>query len=169
MNDFTTNLTTLLVRELEAFARELDLYPDDASVWKTAPGITNSAGNLALHVAGNLQHFIGAVLGGTGYVRNRELEFSRSSGTRTEIKAELDAAITAVQKTLPGLSADVLAKVYPASPVPGRQIVTALFLQHLCSHASFHLGQAGYLRRAVTGEAKSAGPVSLVELMSRDD
>ena len=64
MNDFTTNLTTLLVRELNAFARELDLYPDDASVWKTAPGITNSAGNLALHVAGNLQHFVGAVLGG---------------------------------------------------------------------------------------------------------
>ena len=105
MNDLTTNLTTLLVRELKAFARELDLYPDDASVWKTTPGITNSTGNLALHVAGNLQHFIGAVLGGTGYVRNRELEFSRSSGTRAEIKAELAAAITAVEKTLPGLSA----------------------------------------------------------------
>ena len=166
MNDLTTHLTTLLVRELKAFARELDLYPDDASVWKTAPGITNSAGNLALHVAGNLQHFIGAVLGGTGYVRTRELEFSRSSGTRAEIKAELDAAITAVEKTLPGLSAEVLSKVYPVSPVPGREIVTALFLQHLCSHASFHLGQAGYLRRVITAEAKSAGPVSLHELMN---
>lgn len=165
MNDLTTNLTTLLVRELKAFARELDLYPDDASVWKTTPGITNSTGNLALHVAGNLQHFIGAVLGGTGYVRNRELEFARSSGTRAEIKAELAAAITAVEKTLPGLSAEVLAKVYPVSPVPGREIVTALFLQHLCSHASFHLGQAGYLRRVITGDARSAGPVSLHELM----
>ena len=167
MNDFTTNLTTLLVRELKAFARELDLYQDDASVWKSAPGITNSTGNLALHVAGNLQHFIGAVLGGTGYVRNRELEFSRSSGTRAEIKAELDAAIAAVEKTLPGLSADVLAAVYPASPVPGKEIGTALFLQHLCSHASFHLGQAGYLRRVVTGDRRSAGPVSLVELMNQ--
>ncbi len=165
MNDLTKNLTTLLARELNAFARELDLYPDDASVFKTAPGITNSAGNLALHVAGNLQHFIGAVLGGTGYVRNRELEFSRSSGTRAEIKAELDAAIAAVEKTLPGLSPEVLAAAYPASPVPGKEIGTALFLQHLCSHASFHLGQAGYLRRLVTGEAKSAGPVSLHDLM----
>jgi hypothetical protein len=168
MKDFTTNLTTLLVRELNAFSRELDLYPDDASVWKTAPGITNSAGNLALHVAGNLQHFVGAVLGGTGYVRNRELEFSRSSGTRLEIKTELDAAVAAVEKTLPGLSAEVLAKVYPASPVPGKEIATALFLQHLCSHASFHLGQAGYLRRVVTGEVKSAGPVSLHDLMKQD-
>jgi Protein of unknown function (DUF1572) len=165
MKDFTANLTTLLVRELNAFARELDLYPDDASVWKTAPGVTNSSGNLALHVAGNLQHFVGAVLGGTGYVRNRDLEFSRSSGTRAEIKAELNAAIAAVEKTLPALSADVLAGAYPASPVPGKQIGTSLFLQHLCSHASFHLGQAGYLRRVVTGEAKSAGPVSLHELM----
>jgi uncharacterized damage-inducible protein DinB len=166
MNDFTTNLTALLVRELNAFARELDLYPDDASVWKTAPGITNSTGNLALHVAGNLQHFIGAVLGGTGYVRNRELEFSRSSGTRAEIKAELDAAIAAVHKVLPDLSADTLAKVYPANPAPGKEIATALFLQHLCSHASLHLGQAGYLRRVVTGDLRSAGPVSLAELMS---
>ena len=165
MNDFATNLTTLLVRELNAFARELDLYRDDASVWKTAPGITNSAGNLALHVAGNLQHFVGAVLGGTGYVRNRDLEFSRTSGTRAEIKAELDAAIRAVEKTLPSLSTEALAAVYPATPVPGKQIVTGLFLQHLCSHASFHLGQAGYLRRVITGEAESAGPVSLVELM----
>ena len=165
MNDFTTNLTTLLVRELKTFARELDLYPDDASVWMTTPGITNSAGNLALHVAGNLQHFIGGVLGGTGYVRNRELEFSRASGTRAEIKAELDAAIVAVTKTLHGLSADILASVYPASPVPGKEIGTALFLQHLCSHASFHLGQAGYVRRVVTAEAKSAGPVSLHDLM----
>jgi hypothetical protein len=165
MEDFTTNLTTLLVRELNAFARELDLFPDDESVWKTAPGITNSVGNLTLHVAGNLQHFVGAVLGGTGYVRNRELEFSRSSGTRAEIKIELDSAIAAVEKTLPALSADVSAAVYPLSLVPGKEIGTALFLQHLCSHASFHLGQAGYVRRVVTGDAKSAGPVSLVELM----
>jgi hypothetical protein len=165
MNDFQTNVTTLLVRELQTFARELDLFPDDASVWKTAPGITNSAGNLALHVAGNLQHFVGAVLGGSGYVRNREVEFSRSSGSRDEIKTELEAAMTAVKKVLPGLSADVLDKTYPASPVPGKEIVTALFLQQLCSHASFHLGQAGYLRRFVTEEAKSAGPVSLAELM----
>jgi hypothetical protein len=165
MKELTENLTRLLVRELNAFSRELDLFPNDASVWKSAPGITNSAGNLALHVAGNLQHFVGAVLGGTGYVRNRELEFSRSSGSREEIKSELKAAIAAVEKTLPGLSTEALAKLYPASPVAGKTIGAALFLQHLCSHASFHLGQAGYLRRVITGDAKSAGPVSLPELM----
>ena len=166
MNDFTANLSILLVRELNAFARELDLFPDDETAWKTAPGVTNSAANLALHVAGNLQHFVGAGLGATGYVRNRELEFSRRSGARAEIKAELDAAIAAVEKVLPTLTPDVLARPYPLSLFPGKEIRSALFLQHLCSHAAFHLGQAGYLRRVLTGEATSASPVSLPALMA---
>lgn len=166
MDDFTTHLATLLLRELNAFSRELDLFPDDQTVWKTAPGVTNSAANLALHVAGNLQHFVGAVLGATGYVRNRELEFSRSSGTRAEIKAELEAAIRAVERVLPTLGAEVLARPYPLSMVPGKEIRTDLFLQHLCSHAAFHLGQAGYLRRVITADATSANPVSLPALMT---
>lgn len=164
INDFTSNLVTLLARELRAFARELDLFPDDETVWKTAPGITNSAGNLALHVAGNLQHFVGTVLGASGYVRNRELEFSRSSGSRAEIKGELEAAARIVEKVLPALGSDDLFKPYPLSMVPGQDISTALFLQHLCSHAACHLGQAGYLRRVVTGDARSSSPVSLVEI-----
>ena len=166
MNDFATNLATLLVRDLNDLARELDLFGDDESVWKTAPGVANSAGNLALHVAGNLQHFIGAGLGATGYVRNRELEFSRSSGTRAHIKAELEAAMRVVRQVLPTLSDEVLARPYPSSIVAGKNIVTALFLQHLCSHAAFHLGQAGYLRRIVTADSRSAGPLSLVALMT---
>jgi uncharacterized damage-inducible protein DinB len=165
MSDFTSNLTTLLVRELNTFARELDLFPDDLVIWKTTPGVTNSAANLALHVAGNLQHFVGAVLGSTGYVRNREVEFSRSAGSRVEVKAELDAAIRVVQQVLPGLSAETLSARYPLDMVPGKQIETGFFLQHLCSHASFHLGQAGYLRRALTGDARSSTPVSLSTIM----
>lgn len=167
INDFTSNLATLLSRELRAFARELDLFPDDEAVWKTAPGITNSAGNLALHVAGNLQHFVGTVLGASGYVRNRDLEFSRSSGSRAEIKAELDAAARVIEKTLSTLSSDDLRKPYPLTLIQGHDVSTALFLQHLCSHAAFHLGQAGYLRRVVTGDARSSSPVSLAEIMTQ--
>ncbi len=164
MNDFTKNLATLLVRELHAFGRELDLFPDDETAWKTAPGITNSAANLALHVAGNLQHFVGTILGATGYVRQRDLEFSRSSGTRAEVKSELNAAIGVVQQVLPTLSAEALARPYPLTMVPDLEMTTALFLQHLCSHAAFHLGQAGYLRRTLTADQRSAGPVSLSDL-----
>jgi hypothetical protein len=149
-----------LVRELEGFRRELALFPDDATVWDTVPGITNSAGNLALHVAGNLQYFIGHVLGGTGYVRNRDQEFSRRSGSRDEIYAELDAASAVVMMVLPPLEVDVLAKEYP-EVVMNIRFRTGAFLVHLASHAGFHLGQAGYLRRAITRDPTSSGPIPL--------
>jgi hypothetical protein len=154
-----------LVRELDGFKRELALFPDEGSVWKTMPGITNSAGNLALHLAGNLQYFIGTVLGHTGYVRNRELEFGRTSGSRAEIYAELDAAIAVVRKVLPGISDAALGQDFP-EVVMGSKFRTGTFLVHLCSHAGFHLGQAGYLRRALTGDATSSGPLPLGPLSS---
>jgi len=152
-----------LARELEGFKRELALFPDDASVWKTVPGITNSAGNLALHLSGNLQYFIGTLLGRTGYVRNRELEFGRTSGSRAEIYAELDAAIAVVRAVLPAVSDATLDQEFPEA-VMGSKFRTGTFLVHLCSHAGFHLGQAGYLRRMVTGDATSSGPIPLAPL-----
>jgi DinB family protein len=155
-----------LVRELEGFKRELALFPDDESVWTTLPGVTNSAGNLALHVAGNLQHFIGTVLGGTGYVRNRELEFNQRSGPRENIYAELDAAIAVIRKVLPGLSDAALDQDFPEA-VMGSRFRTGTFLVHLCSHAGFHLGQAGYLRRIITRDSTSSGPLPLGPLASR--
>ena len=149
-----------LVRELEGFKRELALFPDDQTVWKTAPGVTNSAGNLALHLAGNLQHFIGTVLGGTGYVRRRDKEFGRQSESRAAVYAELDAAIAVVRKVLPGIADNTLDKDFPEL-VMGLRFRTGTFLVHLCSHAGFHLGQAGYLRRALTGDSTSSGPIPL--------
>ena len=163
MNNPIGDVSLLLVRELHAFQREIELFPDDASLWRTLPGVTNSAGTLAQHVAGNLQHYVGAVLGGTGYLRNRELEFSRQSGTRREIVAEIDAAIAAVQGTLSRLPADRFAAEYPER-VGGKTLQTGRFLLHLCTHAAFHLGQAGYLRRAITGNASTSGAVSLQSL-----
>lgn len=165
MNEFTRHCATLMARELDALAAELDLFPDDDTAWRTPPGVTNSAANLALHVAGNLQHFVGAVLGNTGYVRNRALEFSRRSGSRAEVKKELDAAKRAVEATLPTLSDAILASDYPLPMIEGKRIATGFFLHHLCSHASFHLGQAGYARRALMVDARSAGPLSLVTIM----
>jgi len=85
VTDVSADFARALVRELEGFKRELALFPDDETIWKTAPGITNSAANLGLHLAGNLQYFIGSVLGATGYVRNREAEFGRRSGSLDDI------------------------------------------------------------------------------------
>jgi len=94
------DIATMLLRELEGFQREVALFPDDESVWNTLPGLTNSAGNLAVHVAGNLQHYVGAILGRTGYRRNRDAEFARRSGTRAEIISELRLASNVVRDVL---------------------------------------------------------------------
>lgn len=163
MTTLGRNLAILLVRELEAFERELDLFPDDASAWRTVPGISNSAANLALHVSGNLQYYVGTVLGGTGYVRNRELEFGRRSGPRPAVKEQIRAAIGAVETTLPGLPEARFAAEFP-EPVGGFRIPTDRFLIHLCAHAGYHLGQAVCARRIVTGQTQSSGPVPLAAL-----
>ena len=160
MNEISTDITTLLLRELEGFKRELALFPDEEGMWHTVPGVTNSAGNLALHVAGGLQYLIGSVLGQTGYVRDREAEFSRRSGSREEVYAELDRAAAVVREVMPGVPASTLASPFP-EPVLGVTFGTRVFLLHLCAHAAFHLGQAGYLRRVLTGDRSSSGPVPL--------
>src|SRR5262245_29934083 len=97
-------IRALMLRELRALRREIESYPTDADLWTIPTGIANSAGNLAFHVAGNIQHFIGARLGGTGYVRNRDFEFSRREGSRADMLREIDGAMRAVENTFARLS-----------------------------------------------------------------
>lgn len=165
MSAFTSTLQTFLVRELDAFEREVEMFPDDLLVWKTLPGVTNSAGNLALHVSGNLQYYIGRVLGGTSYVRDREVEFSRTSGSRADVIGELRAARAAVERVLPTLSESRLEQTYPET-VGGLEFNTRVFLLHLSVHLAHHLGQAGYLRRIVTQDNESSRPLPLKDLGS---
>ncbi len=157
----TADLSLLLTRELEGFRREVAAHADDEALWRAAPGVTNTVGNLALHVAGNLQHFVGALLGGTGFVRNREAEFATRSGTRDDVDRALVAAIDAVQKTLAHMTGAELEQPMPGAP-NGLRTTRGRFLMHLVAHTAFHLGQAGYARRLLTGDgAASAGPLPL--------
>jgi hypothetical protein len=160
-------LRILLLRDLDTFRREVELYPDDLTLWKTLPGVSNSGGNLALHAAGNLLHFVGGIIGGTGYVRNRDAEFSRSAGSRKEVMDELSRAHEVIGTVLSRLTDADLARPYPEL-VNNRQFMTGDFLLHLATHLTFHLGQVGYLRRALTGNATSSGPVSNAVLASID-
>lgn len=141
-------LAQLLDRELGKLMDEINAYPDDAAVWKTTTGISNSGGNLALHLAGNLQHFIGTVLGNTGYVRNREEEFSAKNLTRAEVCERIAAARAMLPGVLAGLTDDDMQKIYPVRLLE-RDWPTGLFLMHLVSHFSYHLGQINYHRRLV--------------------
>jgi hypothetical protein len=154
-------LSILMTRELSAFSRELDLFEDESLIWSTVPGIANSAGNLTLHVCGNLQHFVGAILGGTGYVRDRELEFSARGIGRAELHANLARTSDVVRTVLPRLSGKNFTTDFPELP-GGLRVPVGLFLLHLSTHLAFHLGQAGYLRRLLTGEnPQSSGAMAI--------
>lgn len=153
----------LIQRELQTFAREIALFPEDELVWQTRPGVANAAGNLALHACGNLQHFVGAVLGGTGYVRRRDEEFATGTRTRAELVADLTATSDVVARTLGGKTLADFPEVFPAD-LAGSRLPTALFLVHLEAHLAFHLGQAGYLRRVLTGDSAGSGAIALADL-----
>jgi hypothetical protein len=154
-----------MTRELSAFSRELDLFEDESLIWSTVPGIANSVGNLALHVCGNLQHFVGATLGGTGYVRDREHEFSARRIGRAELKANLATTSDVVRTVLSRLGGTDLDSDFPDLP-GGLRVPSGLFLLHLSTHLAFHLGQTGYLRRMLTGEnPQSSGAMAIRALV----
>lgn len=156
----------ILTRELFALRRAVEAYPDDASLWRPLAGIANVGGTLALHVAGNLQHYVGAVLGRTGYVRDRDAEFSRRDVPRAEILGEIDAAIAAVERGLESVGDDVLPRPFPEK-VAGREVATGDYLVHLASHLAYHLGQLDYHRRLVTGDGRTVDAVAVKDLPVR--
>ena len=156
-------LRTVILRELRALEREILAYPDDASLWEVRDGIPNSAGNLSLHLAGNLRHFVGAVLGETGYQRDRNLEFSRKGLTRSELRAIVQSAIDELSATFDRITDDQLDSGYPVV-VQDQKISTSEFLTHLAVHLSYHLGQIDYHRRLLTDSSQSVDTMSPREL-----
>jgi len=156
-------LSGVLVRDLGGLRRELEAYPTEADIWRVAPGIANSAGNLALHLAGNLQGFIGAQYGGTGFVRNRDAEFSRRDVPRRELLAEIDRAVTAVQQGFARMTDADLAAPFPHK-IGGVTLTTGDFMVHLAAHFTYHLGQIDYHRRLLTGQATPIRAVLPTEL-----
>lgn len=156
-------LRGILVRDLGGLRRALEVYPAEGDIWKTVPGITNSGGTLALHLVGNIRAFIGAQLGHSGFVRDRDAEFGRRGVPRAELLALVDEAIAAVKKTLPKVTEADLEQPYPMA-IGGYTITTGDFLLHLVSHLGYHLGQIDYHRRIVTGDGTTIGAVPPAEL-----
>ncbi|MDE3053600.1 MAG: DinB family protein [Gemmatimonadota bacterium] len=156
---------TILVRDLGGVRREIEAYRTDADLWKLDPAIPNSAGTLALHLAGNLRHYVGAVLGDSGYVRDRDAEFSARGVSRADLLRQLDAAAADITKVMPRIADAQLAATYPV-PVAGRTVSTGDMLIHLAVHLTYHLGQIDYHRRLLGGSTKSIGAVSPAELRS---
>lgn len=159
------SITRLVLRELDTLKAQIEAYPRDEDLWLTVPGIANPGGNLALHLCGNLQHYIGARLGGSGYRRDRPAEFSDRHVPRDEILRRIGATRTAVETTLNALDPSVLTSAYPEE-IAGVTLDTAQFLAHLASHLAYHLGQIDYHRRMSTGAPSVVGALSVKPLVS---
>lgn len=142
----TDVVTLLFKRDLAKLKTELELYKNENSLWSTEGNVSNSAGNLCLHLLGNIRYFIGAQLGQTGYVRNREQEFTQKNVSRATLLADIDAAIALVEQTLPGLSEEQLNAEFPVEMQNAKRR-TGDVLVLLTAHLAYHLGQINYHRR----------------------
>jgi uncharacterized damage-inducible protein DinB len=145
MNTIPT-LKSILNRDLNKLRTEIESYQNEANLWKIDGTILNTAGNLCLHLVGNLQAFIGATLGQSGYKRQREQEFGLKDVPRAKLLAEIDTTIEVINRTLDGLQELDLSQDYPFIVFKDK-MSTGYFLIHLSTHLSYHLGQINYHRR----------------------
>ncbi len=136
----------LLDRDLAVLEREISQYPSDAGLWKVSCDIKNPAGNLCLHLCGNLQYYIGAVLGNSGYVRHRDAEFSTKGLNKEELLSEIAKTRKAVTEALENLNPTALETTYPLEVFKDPMTI-GYFLIHLSAHLGYHLGQINYHRR----------------------
>ena len=144
----TDSLKKLFDRDLDKLKNELSNYKEEKSLWIIKKNISNSAGNLALHIIGNLNHFIGGVLGENGYVRDRDAEFSKKDVPLNDLLQSIDEVKTTIYNTLEGISEEQLHENFPVN-VFGYDMTTLFFLMHLHSHLTYHLGQINYHRRLI--------------------
>lgn len=142
----TSNLRQVFKRDLNKLITEIKAYSSEDKLWLTAEGISNCGGNLCLHLIGNLNTFISAELGNSGYIRQRELEFSQKNVPITELISQIENTILTVDSTLDKLSEKELNLEYPIIVFKDK-MTTGYFLMHLATHLAYHLGQVNYHRR----------------------
>ena len=139
-------LKSLFNRDLNQLKIEIESYQDESQLWVIDKNISNSGGNLCLHLIGNINTYIGAEIGKTGYIRNRPLEFSLKDIPKSELINKIEETILVVNKALDSLTEADLETIYPQI-VFEKEMTTGFFLVHLSTHLAYHLGQINYHRR----------------------
>jgi len=139
-------LKKLIIRDLEKLKHEIETYQNEEKLWLIEKNILNSAGNLCLHLVGNLNTYIGAEFGKTGYERNREDEFALKNVPRAELVDKIEKTIITIEKTFNMMSDHQLTEKYPAE-IFLKDASTEYFFVHLAMHLGYHLGQINYHRR----------------------
>ena len=146
MNIHMQSLHDLYERDLDLVLSELKAYKKEENLWVVDGKVTNSGGNLILHICGNLRHFIGSMLGGSGYIRQREDEFNLKDVKKSEMISEVKTTKKVILETLASLTDDQLEATFPVN-VFGKEMTTIFFIHHLYGHLNYHLGQLNYHRR----------------------
>ncbi|KIQ16391.1 DinB superfamily protein [Flavobacterium sp. MEB061] len=141
-------LKSLFNRDLNKLKIEIESYQSENQLWAIDKNISNSAGNLCLHLIGNINTYIGAELGKTGYIRDRPLEFSLKDIPKSELISKIDATILVVNNAFDSLTEADLDAIYPQI-VFEKEMTTGYFLVHLSTHLAYHLGQINYHRRLI--------------------
>jgi hypothetical protein len=139
-------LKQLIIRDLEKLKQEIAAYQNEEKLWYIERSISNSAGNLCLHLIGNLNTYIGAEFGKTGYIRKREDEFALKDLPRAELMDKIEKTIIMIGQTFDMISEDQLSEKYPAE-IPLKDVSAEYFFVHLAIHLGYHLGQINYHRR----------------------
>jgi len=143
-----TVITSLFEKDINKLIEEIGLFKNEEDIWKIKEGVSNSAGNLSLHLVGNLNHFIGATLGNSGYVRERDKEFSEKNIPGTQLIEALNSTVSVIKQTLAALPEEDLKKDFPVA-INQKIISTEYMLVYLLNHFNYHLGQVNYLRRLI--------------------
>ena len=142
-------LSELFRRDLTRLIQEIEAFPDDATLWKTLPGFTNPAGNLVLHLEGNLREYVGRQMGGVDFQRDRPLEFTEVGGSRAELVRRIAEARELVCSVVAVLTPEQRSAMFP-EVVLGALTTAGQLLAALYGHLSYHMGQIDTLRRILT-------------------
>lgn len=156
-------VAAILDRDIQALAREVKAYPEESGLWQLPEGAANSAGTLVLHLTGNIQHYFGARLGGTGFVRDRPAEFAARGVPRAVLLRQIEAARDALRAAADKVSDAEMVRDYP-EVVGGMRVASGEYLIHLVSHFAYHLGQVDYHRRLVTRDSRGVDAIRAAEL-----
>lgn len=147
---FSEWLLEMLVNDLTKLKDEINLYKDEKDIWLTRGEIKNTAGNLCLHLLGNINYMFGNLIGHIAYQRDREREFTDKNISRADLNNRIDATIEVVKKSLPKLTDEGIYEKFPAA-LGGKERATGFTLIFFTNHFNYHLGQINYHRRLIEG------------------
>ncbi|MBV6478672.1 MAG: hypothetical protein HGGPFJEG_01427 [Ignavibacteria bacterium] len=107
------NISALFIRHLDDLHKEISSYKNEKDIWKLTGDISNTPGNLCLHICGNLNFFIGNLIGNNGYVRYRDREFSDKNVSRARLLNLINETKNSVADILDKLNDEDFHKIYP--------------------------------------------------------